>query len=255
MRRLLLLIGALLLLAAPVSAQFIIPTATPTPNAAGAPTPSAQEIQWLGQVLTYAQQTSKSDASTVNTAVILMALFIVILPIVVLLLARILSKPLAGVLQNLQETARRAQADKDEAETQRDESAKAHERELAERNRQRAEHDAKIARSLDQFAASQLRMAEIMGKTESKEDASAGRRTAVDSINQHVTEDGEKTRAALKEVVEKVGEVREVVDKAATVEALDTALQPLKEQVAEMQKSLNEVVRRIGTDELKPPAS
>lgn len=236
-RSLPLIIGALLLFAAPVFSQAAPPT----------PTPISPEMQALDRIAQTLSTLSASSSSTVNGVVVLLAVCLVFLIATAFVVAvwvfRGGAKPIFDTLRDAQQRA--AQAEQSET----------HLRTLSDqKDKQAQELRTQQAASLDSAAKSLEKVASTMISMETRQEASDGRTSVVSAVNSHTSADGDQTRAALKEVVEKVGEVREVVDKAATVEALDTALRPLKQQLDAMEKSLSDVVRRIGTDELKPPA-
>lgn len=233
-----LIIGALLIIAAPLVAQAPIPTSAP------APTQTSAELQALDQIAQRLQAMSATDASTANGSTIFLAASFFILMVIVLIAVAWIAR---GGLNRFWEAITTERKGRLDAEKKEEEARDEHERYVSERDRDRSAYDEKITRNLDQFASTQMRMLEMF---ESKGDAKAGRDEIVRVVNQHVTNDGDKTRKELKAVVEKVIEAKETAEKAATVDDLNRVLKPVLDKFDELTEEVRAAIRKVDTGPL-----
>lgn len=211
----------MLIAAAPIAAQL-------------SPTPNPQTV--VGEV---AQATQTLGILTVVVLVVLSVLALIVVFFVVAALR--LGLPLVNVLQSAGERADRLQSILDR---------KLEEDDAAEKSS--AKLRVLSAETQKQTAAAQERTAHILSDLETKNEASAGRKGAVDAITQYVTEDGDKTRMELQAVAEKVIEAKETAQKAATVEDLNKVLQPVLAKFDELSEEVRAAIRNVDTGRLDP---
>lgn len=217
-----LIIGALLLIAAPIVAE------------PAAPTPSAQSV--VGEV---AQATQTLGVLTVVVLFVVAVLTLIVVFFVMVVWR--LGAPLINANQQANEARDRLQATLDR---------KLEEDAAAEKSS--AKLRVLSAETQKQTAMTQERTANILSDLETKNEASAGRKSVVDSISEHVTEDGDKTRLELQAVAEKVIEAKETAQKAATVEDLNKVLQPVLAKFDELSEEVRAAIRNVDTGRLNP---
>lgn len=228
MRRLLLIIMSFMLTAAPVFAQTIQPTPTPRPTTA--------ELQALNQIADLLAKTSSSDNTTVNFVVVALAISLVGIIGVLLVFAVWVAR---GGLKTFWETLRSERQGREKAE-----ESETHVRTLSDqREKEAAELRKQQAQSLERTAGALERTTNILDSLETKQEASDGRKTTVEAVNQHTTADGDKTREQLQAVVEKVIEAKQTAEKAATIEDLNRVLKPVLDKFDELSVVVRDAIR------------
>lgn len=228
-----LIIGALLITAAPVFAQA--PTIPTTPNSPSIVGEVAQATQTLG----------------VLTVVVLVVVFVLAAIVGFFVVAALrLGAPLVQTVQKLLAALQDANVARDRIQGTLD--RRLADEEEAERSSTRLRVMA--AETQKQTAAAQERTANILSDLETKPEASAGRKSVIETITQHVSEDGDKTREQLQAVVEKVIEAKQTAEKAATVEDLNKVLKPVLDKFDELSVTVRDAIRKVDTGRLDPAA-
>lgn len=232
MRALPLLLLLCLLSVAPAYGQPV----TPTPR----PSTFSTEMQLLDQIAARLETMSATDASAANAGVLILGgSFFVLMLVVLVVTVWIARGGLVPIWQTI--TAERQRA------TQAEQSELRMQTISDERERKADEYRSKTAQAMQATAESQERMGHILGSMETSEQASQGRKNAVATITQHVTSDGNQTRADVKQVKEKLDQVLALLSKED--KRLDPDITEARVQITEVKE---QVVRMSDTGELDP---
>lgn len=232
MRALSLLLLLCLLSVAPVYGQPV----TPTPR----PSTFSTEMQLLDQIAARLEAMSSTDASAANAGVLILGgSFFVLMLVVLVVTVWIARGGLVPIWQTI--TAERQRA------TQAEQSELRIQTISDERERKADEYRSKTAQAMQATAESQERMGHILGSMETSEQASQGRKNAVATITQHVTSDGNQTRADVKQVKDKLDQVLALLSKED--KRLDPDITEARVQITEVKE---QVVRMSDTKELPP---
>lgn len=234
--RIVLLCLILLVSVTPVLAQPGTPT--PQPPISGL----SPEMQLLEQLSARVESMSETDSTTINVATIFLAagFFVLIIAVLagVIWVMRGGLTPLFGMI-----TAERTRANAAEQDS------KTVELDLQKLRTRQAEAIAELTGGVKDIAT-------ILKGIETGEQASSGRRKAVETINKHVTEDADETRKLLKSVAEKIDEALQTTEQVQSavnsrLETYDTRFNDLMTTVL---AQLHRISRRLKLDtgELTP---
>lgn len=234
MRALPLLLLFCILSVVPAYGQPVTPVPTPRPSA------FSTEMQLLDQIASRLETMSATDASSANAGVLILGgSFFVLMLVVLVVTVWIARGGLTPIWQTI--TAERQRA------TQAEQSELRMQTISDERERKADEYRSRTAQAMQATAESQERMGHILGNIETHEQASTGRKNAVATITQHVTSDGNQTRADVKRVNEKLDRVLEILSKED--KRLDPDITEARVQITEVKES---VVKLADTGELNP---
>lgn len=184
---------------APAYGQPVTPTPRPS-------TGFSTEMQLLDQIAARLETMSQTDASAANAGVLILGgSFFVLMLVVLVVTVWIARGGLTPIWQTI--TAERQRA------TQAEQSELRMQTISDERERKADEYRSKTAQAMQATAESQERMGHILGNIETHEQAKAERKSAVQTITQHVTSDGNQTRADVKQVNDKLDQVLALLSK------------------------------------------
>lgn len=227
-------LAVLLLCVAPVLAQPV----TPTPRAPASGL--SAEMQVLDHIASLLEAMSATDTSTVNAAVLLLGAAFFVLMVIALVVILWISR---GGLTPLWQTIT--------AERQRATAAEQSELRLQtigdERERREDEYRAKTATAMQTSSEIQERTAHILEGLETTEQAAQGRKTAVETVTQHVTNDGNLTRNDVKGLKAQLDRLLELLSKDD--KRGDPDMAEARGRVIEITES---VVKMTDTGELPP---
>jgi DNA repair exonuclease SbcCD ATPase subunit len=222
---------------------FVVPAV----QAQGTPTaprpPTAQEAQWLRDFFDYARQAAGTDASTVNSSVLLLGLFnLLFLLVVLIFIWRGGLKPIFDTVNAERKRASNAEKSETQMRSLKDSS-----------ERKAEEYRANTAQSMVRLAETQERTVTILNGLESGQQAQARTDGAVTKIvadvNTHIDDTFRDAKDKLDQAAEHVEKAADTIGDVVTKQHLTSELEPIREELRDIAVTL----RKKGDTNPLPP--
>lgn len=210
--------AALFILVIPGAALLAAGTPTPTPPL------SPQEMAIVDRLAERWQDMSASSSTTANAGVLLLGAGFLLLMVVISLLSVWIVRgglnPLWAILKREQERADRAEQSETRMRTVSD-----------ERDKSANELRTRQAEALE-------RTASILTGIETRQQAEAGRKGAVETINSHTTAALESAKSKLEQAATHIEQAAQTIEDVVTKEVLIEELRPMRAALQEIADSL-----------------
>lgn len=227
--------------------QFVPVYAQTTPTPPRPPT--AQEAKWLSEFFDYARQAASTDASTVNSSVLLLGLFnLLFLLVVLIFIWRGGLKPLFDTVNAERKRASNAEKSETQMRTLKDNS----ERKAEEYRAQTAQSMKDAAGFMKVTAETQERMLTMLNGIESGQQAQTRTDLAIKTINEHTDAALTDTKDKLEAAASHIEAAAQTIGDVVTKDGLDKELKPIHDKLDIIVGEIREVRKKGDTAPLDP---